>query len=106
MYVLRSGVEVLPKPWIVRVLDTVFLADLPNFGSNVGIPGRRHSREKVMLDLKIETSGQASRHEPPVRARRFDLTFVPAHFRAVQPRLGSRVTVHRIKVVGHNKECR
>ena len=53
MQVLDSRNPVLPDPGVVRVLDAVFLANLPHLWSDKGVPGRRHAGEQVMLDLKV-----------------------------------------------------
>jgi hypothetical protein len=64
--VLDSGDQVLVHPWIIRILDSVLLADFTNSGSNVRIPSRTHTWKQMMLHLEVESSSEVSRNETSV----------------------------------------
>lgn len=99
MQVLDSRNPVLPDPGVVRVLDAVFLANLPHLWSDKGVPGRRHAGEQVMLDLKVESTSEAATNESTIRAGRLDLRLVPADRFALFAGVLDRITVGVHKVV-------
>ena len=64
--VLDRGNEILPDPWVVRVTNTMLLANLANRGGNVWVVRTGHAREQVVLDLEVESSGKSSGNESTV----------------------------------------
>ena len=61
--VLDGGDEVLPDPRVVHVTDSMLLANLSDRRGNVGVPGRRHAREQMVLHLEVQSARKASRDE-------------------------------------------
>ena len=99
MHVANGGDKVLPYPWVVRILDTMFGTHLPHSGGDVRVPGRRHPGEEMVLNLEVETTSNGSREPTAVRGGGLDLRLEPAHgFPGLAVVLG-RIAIRAIEVV-------
>lgn len=106
VHVLECRDKVGKDPGVVGVLDSVLLANLANFGSNVGIPSRTHTGEQMVLHLKVEATSEGTRDETTVSAGSLNLGLEPTHRLASLFVRFSRVAVGIFKVVGQRKQDR
>jgi len=103
--VLDSGYKILVHPWVVRVTNSMLLANPAHSWGNEGVPGTAHAREQVVLDLEVESTREASGNEPTVRRRGFDLCLEPTRsFVLSMSRIISRIAVYVLKVVRERKQ--
>ena len=71
--IFDSGYKILNHPGVVGIANTMLLANLPNRWSDKRVPGTAHAGEQVVLNLEVESAGQASGYESTVGGRGFDL---------------------------------
>ncbi len=104
MHVSESRKQILPDPRVIHIPDTMFLAYLSNLGSNVWIPGTAHTREEVVLNLKVESPSKIARNGASIGRRGFDLRLEPTNRFASCLVFQGRIAVGIDKVVRQREE--
>jgi hypothetical protein len=102
--ILDGGSEILQHPWVVYVTYTMLFADTTYGRCNVRIPSGTHTREKVVFDLEVESTGETSRDESSIRRRSLHLSFEPANLFSILANRVGGVSVYFLKVVGKGKQ--
>lgn len=104
VHVTEGRYQVLPNPWVISIVHTVLLANLPNGGGNVRIPSRTHSWEQVMLHLEIETTSKVAGNSTAIGRGCLHLRLEPADGFSSLTELSARITVRILKVVRQGEE--